>query len=131
MKMADIPMNTCMPYKKYETCTTTVTVPNTLIKVFANLNWDVYRTIWGEKSEFLVTGTMKNYDVRRRLREIIIPTLIIIGDSDMVPIDLARRDAQSFQNSRLVVLEDAKHFSFLDQPKKFEKAVADFLKEST
>jgi proline iminopeptidase len=102
-------------------------VPNYLMKVFDDLNWDVYRALWGEESEFKITGALRNYDVRSRLKEIKVPVLMIYGANDLVPIEFAKRDAAQIPNSRLVVLEDAKHFCFIDQPKEFEKVVRDFL----
>lgn len=114
----------------YEPYVIGASVPNYLIKVFSELDWNVYRAIWGEESEFKVTGTFRSFDVRSRLKEINVPVLMIYGETDLVPIEIAKRDAAQMRNSKLVVIEDAKHYCFIDQPKEFERIVRAFLEES-
>ncbi len=111
----------------YEPYTIVMLVPNYLMRVFGELNWDVYKTMWGEESEFKITGTLSYFDVRGRLNELSMPVLMIYGANDLVPIELAKRDAAQIRNSKLVIIEDAKHYCFIDQPKEFERIVRDFL----
>jgi proline iminopeptidase len=111
----------------YAPYTIVTLVPNYLMRVFGELNWDVYKAMWGKESEFKITGTLRSYDVHNRLKEITVPVLMIYGANDLVPIEFAKRDAAQIRNSKLVVIEDAKHYCFIDQPKEFEKVVRDFL----
>ncbi len=61
------------------------------------------------------TWSRPRYDLIPALRRLDIPTLIIHGDEDLVPIDAVRRVAEAIPGARLVVLSDSGHFSYLDQ----------------
>ena len=113
----------------YQPITISVPVPRYLRDVFGSLSWDVYHAMWGRESEFKITGNLKSLDLRRRLREIQAPVLIIASDSGLIPFEYAKRDAENIRNSKLVLIENAKHFIFLDQPKQFEQVVKEFLVE--
>jgi len=69
-------------------------------------------------------------DLTRYLRNINQPTLIIWGDEDKddTPVEFAKIMNNGIANSKLTVLKDAGHFSFLDQPDEFFKELKIFLK---
>lgn len=61
------------------------------------------------------------------LRQISIPTLLIFGEFDKVTnLDNARKMNQSITDSELVVLENAGHYSNLEQPEQFNEALLNF-----
>lgn len=71
-----------------------------------------------------------NEDLTSYLFEIKLPTLIIWGDKDdneASTINDAQLMKKSIKNSKLEILKEAGHFSFLDQPKEFVKALTDFI----
>jgi proline iminopeptidase len=69
-----------------------------------------------------------HYDVRERLGEISLPTLVVVGESDWLCAPSASRTiAAAIPGSKLVVIPDAGHFPFSEQPKKFGDAVRAFL----
>lgn len=69
-------------------------------------------------------------DLTPYLSKIKLPTLIIWGDKDhneASTIADAQLMKKSIKNSKLEILKKAGHFSFLDQPKAFVKALTDFI----
>ena len=69
------------------------------------------------------------YDLRDRLGEIPMPTLVIAGGYDWVcPPQAARTIATGIPESELVIIEDAGHFSFSEEPDRFHRAVSTFLR---
>jgi pimeloyl-ACP methyl ester carboxylesterase len=63
------------------------------------------------------------------LHQIRVPTLIVWGDKDSVmPLSKGELMQAKIEKSRLIVLKDARHPSYLDRPGKFHQALVDFLK---
>jgi pimeloyl-ACP methyl ester carboxylesterase len=56
-----------------------------------------------------------------------VPTLITVGDHDQVDPAVAREMHDKIAGSKLVVLPNSGHMTFVDQPLLFRKAVDDFL----
>jgi proline iminopeptidase len=78
--------------------------------------------------EHFFSGPAAEYDVRHRLAEITAPTLVIAGGYDWVcPPAASRTIASGIPHSRYLLLEDAGHFSFSEQPERFQDAVTGFL----
>ena len=64
------------------------------------------------------------YDVRERLGEIAVPTLVIVGRYDWVcPPAASRAIAAAVADARLLELPDAGHFGFSETPEPFLNAV--------
>lgn len=83
------------------------------------------------KSSFIVAGLMNpgwyQDDLRPKLRSLRVPTLIVHGEYDVVPVSVAEDIQQSIPQSKLVVIKNSDHFPYIDQPKQFFAAVNDFL----
>ena len=62
------------------------------------------------------TWNSEGYDLVPRLRELDLPTLVLHGEDDFVPVVLTARIAQAMPNGRLVVLPDCGHFAYLEAP---------------
>jgi proline iminopeptidase len=73
------------------------------------------------------TWDAEDYDLIPRLGRLRIPSLVIHGDHDFVPIDLARQVADAIPGSRFVVLSDCGHFAYLEQPERVRAAVAEVM----
>jgi len=68
-------------------------------------------------------------DLTHRLREISIPTMVVVGaDDPATTVEMARTIHQGIGGSELVILKDAAHLSNLEQPEAFNEAVLGFLK---
>ncbi len=113
----------------YEPVNLSVPAPEYLKDMFSKVAYDVYRVMWGEESEFKVTGTLAQFDATPRLHEIHVPTLVIVSTSDMPTVAMAQKTAQAIPNARLEVFEHSRHFPFIEEPEKFRKVVRAFIKE--
>ncbi len=92
-----------------------------------NTSWDLYREMWGSHGEFVVDGNLASVEYADRLGTIKVPTLITVGDHDESDPSIARDMAARIAGSRLVVLPNSGHMTFVDQPGMFNRAVAEFL----
>jgi pimeloyl-ACP methyl ester carboxylesterase len=63
-----------------------------------------------------------------RLGSIHVPTLITVGDHDQIDPSISRDIQQKIVGSKLVVLPQSGHMTFVDQPGLFLKAVEDFVR---
>lgn len=60
-----------------------------------------------------------------------VPTLILWGQGDeFLPVDYASRFARNIPGSKLVVLEDVRHFLFEDEPERCAREVINFLQQA-
>jgi len=70
------------------------------------------------------------YDLIPKLNALDIPTLVVHGENDLVPVALAAHIAQAIPRARLVVLQDCGHFAYLESPDAFREHVAGLVKGS-
>jgi proline iminopeptidase len=66
------------------------------------------------------------YDLLPKLRALNVPTLVITGDHDFIPSEVAAHIAQAIPNARLVTLENCGHFAYLECPGPVRAAFDDF-----
>lgn len=70
------------------------------------------------------------HNVDDRIREIKSPTLIIVGEEDiLIPIKYSKILNEKIEGSRLVVIKDCGHVPILEKPEEFNRIVLDFLKD--
>lgn len=78
-----------------------------------------------------VGGSFKNSslfaNLDRKLALLHIPTLIVHGDFDPVPLSAAETNHRSLNGSRLIILKNCGHFPFIEQQEMFIQVVDDFL----
>jgi proline iminopeptidase len=69
-----------------------------------------------------------NYDVRARLGEIRVPTLVICGGKDWItPLSTSEQIVAGIAGSRLEVFDKSGHMPMLEEPKKFISVLRSFL----
>lgn len=61
------------------------------------------------------------------LKSIKIPTLIIHGKDDIIPMQIARQINKAITNSQLFYLSECGHFSFVEQPANLFAIIRKFL----
>jgi proline-specific peptidase len=102
--------------------------PDCVLRTFAGLaeHPDVYLTMQGP-NEFVITGTLRRWDIGARLGEIDVPNLITAGAHD----EFTPRQAEALQagirGSELVTFEDASHMQFVEEPECYRELIAGFL----
>jgi non-heme chloroperoxidase len=73
----------------------------------------------------------KNYDLRDTLREVDIPTTVVVGlKSEMYPKGGQLRIADYRKNSQLVPFEQSGHTPLIDEPIKFMKTLSEFASQT-
>jgi proline iminopeptidase len=60
------------------------------------------------------TWRSDGYDLLPKLQALDIPTLVLHGEDDLIPVALAAHVAQAMPSARLVVLEECGHFAYLE-----------------
>jgi proline iminopeptidase len=65
-----------------------------------------------------------DYDLLPKLRRLAVPTLVVHGDRDLVPVEAARHIADAVPGARLHVLEGCGHFAYLERPDDLHELVA-------
>jgi proline iminopeptidase len=74
------------------------------------------------------TMEFPTFDLRAELRTIEAPTLVVVGDDDMIagPVCAAAM-VRELPDARLVTIRDSGHFPYIEQPEAFRAALTDFL----
>jgi proline iminopeptidase len=68
-------------------------------------------------------------DLRPRLKDIRVPTLIIVGRHDFITnVAMAQEMARHIPNVRLEIFEDSGHFASVEEPEKFRQVVKEFVR---
>ena len=80
-----------------------------------------------EKRLYAQTWLSPDYNLLARLRPLKVPTLVVHGDHDLVPLECASRVAEAVSGSRLVVLSDCGHFAYVEHPTEVLDAIVHFL----
>ena len=69
-----------------------------------------------------------HFDIRNRLPEIKLPTLVLCGEEDqLTPVKYSRYLHENIATSRLVLIPQAGHMVMAEQPDLFNRAVTSFL----
>lgn len=67
-------------------------------------------------------------DLRQRLEEISVPTLVIVGRHDFITnVAMARDMVNHIPNARLEIFEDSGHFALVEEPEKFYQTIQNFI----
>jgi pimeloyl-ACP methyl ester carboxylesterase len=96
----------------------------------------IYQTIGAE--DYVVTPQLQqtfinvtSEDLTSDMKNIKCPTLIITGAGDLdTPVEFGERMNSLILNSKFLILPNAGHFSFLDQPDKFVKYLNEFIQNN-
>ncbi|HKY60455.1 MAG TPA: alpha/beta hydrolase, partial [Gemmatimonadota bacterium] len=68
-----------------------------------------------------------DYDWRDELVSLEVPRLVIHGAADAFPVEGSREWVEGHPNARLMILEEAGHYPFIERPDAFFPAVDTFL----
>jgi proline-specific peptidase len=89
---------------------------------------EAYRAMWGP-NEWTLTGALQGWDVRSRLAEIDVPTLVLRGRYDLSTPAIAATLVGGIRGSREVVFEESSHTPVLEETDRYLEVVGDFLRE--
>jgi proline iminopeptidase len=67
-------------------------------------------------------------DLRPRLKEITVPTLVIVGRHDFITnVAMAQEMANQIPDARLEIFEESGHFALVEEPQKFYRTIQNFI----
>jgi len=89
-------------------------------------NDTIYRQMWGP-TEFLSTGSLKQWSRAADLDEITQPTLFIAGEFDEARPTTLEEFRRTMRDARLVVIPGAAHAAMRERPAEYVSAVREFL----
>ena len=72
------------------------------------------------------TWQVVGYDLLPKLSTLHIPTLVIAGDHDFIPVEVAQDIADAIPGAKLVTIKDCGHFAYLECCADVRKALSDF-----
>ncbi|BDR55866.1 proline iminopeptidase-family hydrolase [Xylocopilactobacillus apis] len=87
---------------------------------------DVYGAFQGD-NEFVVTGKLKEFDLRGKLKDLSMPTYLVFSDHETMPVDVAKRMEKDIPRSRLSITPDSGHHGMTDNPKHYYDHLAQFI----
>lgn len=104
--------------------------PESINRAFKHINSNVYVFMQGP-SEFGITGnaTLKNWDIKSRLKTLTIPTLAIGAKYDTMDPEHMKWIANEVQNGRFLFCPNGSHLSQYDDQKNYFSGVIQFLKD--
>jgi len=91
-----------------------------------HMNRDLYRSGWGP-NDFVITGTMKDWDITKSLNQLQVPCLITVGKYDEIPLALAENMHREIAGSKLVVFGSSSHLAMWEESERFLQTLVDFL----
>lgn len=83
-----------------------------------------------EKRLLNETWLSNEYNLLPRLEGLSIPTLIIHGEYDHIPVDCAVHVAEAIPTAHFALLKDCGHFSYLECPNEVRAEIVDFFKST-
>ena len=83
-------------------------------KRFPKTNKEIYEKMWG-KSELFGTGTLLNWNVENKLKNISVPTLILSGAMDESSPAMNELMNKEIKNSKWVLLKKSHHIGYVEE----------------
>ena len=93
----------------------------------AKRNKAVYEAMWGP-NEWTVDGVLAGWDVRDRLGEIRMPTLVLSGRYDACTPAVAETLVRGIPGAEHAVFEHSAHIPFVEEPERYREVLLDFLR---
>jgi L-proline amide hydrolase len=119
-------MEACLVFYSRHLCR--VEWPPEVATTFEYLEQDptVYRTMNGP-SEFHIIGSCKDWQVKDRLQEIRVPTLLVSGSHDEATPALQQVLLDGIEGSEWVCFEESSHMPHVEERERYMQVVGDWL----
>ncbi len=85
---------------------------------------EVENRLWNE------TWLSSEYNLLPKLKRLSIPTLVMHGDYDFIPVECAAHTAEAIPGARFVVLGATGHFAYIESPNAMRNEMADFFRST-
>jgi proline iminopeptidase len=70
------------------------------------------------------TWQKPGYDLLTKLRDLRIPTVVIAGDQDFIPLEVAEHIAHAIPNAKLAAIQNCGHFAYLERADEVRRELA-------
>ena len=100
--------------------------PLELVRMREEKSSAVYKAMWG-RNEWTMTGALAGWDVRPRLAELKMPTLILRGAQDLSTPSISKTLTDGIPHAREVVFAESSHTPVLEETERYLSVVRDFL----
>ncbi len=87
---------------------------------------DVAAMLWEDLEATCPDATSEGYDLAPVARQIVAPSLVLLGERDAIDSRSGERWAE-LTSGQLISMQGAGHWSFLDRPAEFQRVVTEFL----
>src|SRR6202140_3674547 len=74
---------------------------------------EVLREMWVRRSDFRIDGNLKGFDFTHSLARVKVPSLVVIGDRDLVSTATADMSRACLPRATLVVMAECAHMMFI------------------
>lgn len=101
-------------------------IPEAFKKTNKGFNYEIYKYMWGPE-EYLVNGTLKNFDPSNRLREITTTVLLLCGRYDEATPEAMQYFKNLFPIAEIRIFEESGHHPFWNEREAYIKTVRNFL----
>ena len=115
----------CIPFYERHVCRI-VPFPDCVTRSFAQMPNQVYLAMNGP-SEFHVVGSLRTWDIRDRLAEISLPTLVTSGRYDEATPPIAETLHRGIAGSEWILFENSSHVAHVEETDRYLDAVDEFL----
>jgi proline iminopeptidase len=102
--------------------------PDGLNRASKHMNGEIYTMMQGP-SEFGISGRLANWDIKNRLKEITIPTLMIGAKYDTMDPKAMEEQSKLVQKGRFLYCPNGSHLAMWDDQQVFMKGVIKFIKD--
>ena len=100
--------------------------PLELVRMRAEKSIAVYEAMWG-RNEWTLTGALGGWDVRARLGELKLPTLILRGAHDLSTAAISKTLTDGIPHAREIVFAESSHTPVLEETERYLRCVREFL----
>lgn len=100
--------------------------PEEVVTSFSRLNYPLYDLMQGP-SEFKVGGRLIDWDIKARLPEISVPTLMVGATYDTMDPEAMRAQAEAVQDGKFLLCPNGSHLCMWDDREVFMTGVAGFI----
>ena len=102
--------------------------PDPVNRTFKHINGDIYTQMQGP-SEFGIGGNLANWDIKDRLKEISVPTLMVGAKWDTMDPKAMEEQSKMVQHGRYLYCPNGSHMCMWDDQQVFMDGVIKFIKE--
>ncbi|MGV0168578.1 proline-specific peptidase family protein [Furfurilactobacillus sp. WILCCON 0119] len=102
--------------------------PAAIAHLISTMATPVYNVFQGD-NEFVITGKLKDWHFRDRLKDITVPTLITFGEHETMPVETAKTMQKLIPHARLETTPDGGHHHMIDNAPVYFDHLAKFIKD--